>query len=194
MSFLLYDYSRKKGVYPVEVSSLHPGDHIMVLTPVQVGGQKLAQFSHHAIFVGDKFIGGVLTPSFVHSNPGDNVVLRPLERLTSRYDLFRVDHDDAPDKNAIVQRCLNALHTNTYPKFSVLSANCEHFANYCVYGKSFSKQIRRLKIAAAVLGAGVGAAALVHYKKQKLKNKRQMSRSVSRRRRQSRMRSRASHT
>ena len=166
LTYLMYDYVTKTGVTPVTADDLKPGDHIFVLTPVKVGQTQIAQFSHHAVFVGPQNIGGIAKPSIVHLNP-PVVVMKPVERLSNKYQLYRIEHADVPNKHAIVQRCIDALKPNNYPKFNYLTGNCEHFANYCVFGKPFSNQIWPLKVAgASALGVGVAAAAvLLHQKK-----------------------------
>lgn len=146
------------------------GDHIFYITPIKVPiifkNQQIAENSHHAIFVGEQNIKGVLTPSIVHNTGYRHIVIDPVSKFTN-HTLYRIEHADVPDKDAIMNRCMDAFRSKKYPKFTVLSANCEHFANYCVFGKAFSKQTRPFAIAGtAALGVGVTAAALVHHNKQ----------------------------
>jgi hypothetical protein len=151
LTYLMYDYLSQPGVSRVTAAELEPGDHVFVVTPLNVGAHRVGHFTHHAIFVGPHDVRGVRTPAIVHLTPRV-VVARPVERLSARYHLYRVAHDDVADKDAIVARCRDAAKPNRYAAFNVLTSNCEHFANFCVYGRSFSRQIRRpLKVAVAVL-------------------------------------------
>lgn len=171
LNYFIYDYTTKKGVTRVTIHELKPGDHIFYITPIKVPiifkNQQIAENSHHAIFVGEQDIDGVSTPSIVHNTGYRHIVIDPVSKFTN-HTLYRIEHADVPNKDAIVNRCMDAFRSKKYPKFAVLSANCEHFANYCVFGKAFSKQTRPFEIAgAAALGVGVTAAALVHHNKQK---------------------------
>ena len=119
-----------------ELTDLYPGAHIRV----QIG-----DFYHHGIYIGDGEVVQFGLPFDVYTDPSQVKVLRsPLKDFCSNAVFIEVYHfskkelkQKLPDEQ-IVKTALSKVGEGGY---SVIANNCEHFANYCVFGKKTSKQI-----------------------------------------------------
>ncbi len=96
-------------------------------------------FAHHGIYVG----GGKVIHygALVY-----DIVRRPVEEVTLEAfaggrPIFVVQHDSLPfDVNQIIERARSRLGEHRY---RLLTNNCEHFVEWCLYGEQRSFQVER---------------------------------------------------
>lgn len=133
-----------------------PGDHLRT---------SRWGYHHHGVFMG--YDGETGEPEVVHfSHPpgefwGDRTVRRdPLKYFNNGRPAEVVDHPNALPRAEILKRALAWVSTEG-GDFNIGANNCEHFANRCVDGKHYSRQVARVHIvffitAFLMLLAGVG--------------------------------------
>ena len=119
-----------------QMLELYPGAHIRV---------QVKNVYHHGIYVGNDEVVQFGLPYDMYNDPKDVKVLRsPLKDFCaddafievycySRKELRRKNSDEE-----IVRIALSKVGEGNY---NILKNNCEHFANFCVFGDSMSKQI-----------------------------------------------------
>jgi hypothetical protein len=113
----------------LENADVQPGSHLIT---------SRRRYYHHGIY-----LGGRRVVHYAGFHKGFQV--GPVEVLA--LDCFAggqpVWVDDAPmsqfDAEEVIRRALSRLGENHY---RLLTNNCEHFCNWCLYGKSSSEQVR----------------------------------------------------
>ncbi|MCY1550271.1 Lecithin retinol acyltransferase [compost metagenome] len=96
-------------------------------------------YDHHGIYIGNRRV--IHYSGFCNNFRGG-----PIEELTldafsnSRPIWIRAPHEARYTKQEIVRRAMSRLGENHY---RLLTNNCEHFCNWCLYGESYSNQVRR---------------------------------------------------
>lgn len=113
----------------------YPGAHIRV----QVGN-----IYHHGIYIGDNMVVQFGMPFNIHQNPEEvKVIKSPIEDFLSN-GFLEVRIFDKKEKklkhsdNEIIKTALSMIGEGGY---NILHNNCEHFANYCVFGRKTSSQV-----------------------------------------------------
>lgn len=94
-------------------------------------------YMHHGIYVGSGMVVHYagLSRSF-HSGPVEEV---PLSRFSMGRAVQIIEYSESKySHQEIVQRARSRLGENQY---KVLRNNCEHFCNWCISGRSRSKQV-----------------------------------------------------
>jgi Lecithin retinol acyltransferase len=96
-------------------------------------------YTHHGMYVGD---GRVVHYSglsgFWQCGPVEEV---PLARFAAGHRVHIVDHDrPLYSAQEIVRRARSRIGENDY---RLLTNNCEHFCNWCLYGVNRSEQVER---------------------------------------------------
>ena len=125
----------KNGAW--ELTDIYPGAHVRV---------KVGSYYHHGIFIGNGEVVQFGLPFNVYGDPSEIRVLRsPLSDFcpsdASFIEVYRFSGKEKKQKASdeeIVRRALAAVGEGGY---NVFTNNCEHFANYCVFGKKSSDQI-----------------------------------------------------
>jgi hypothetical protein len=115
----------------LEITAVQPSSHLITARP---------HYYHHGIYLGDL---RVVHYAGFHSA----FEVGPIEVLT--LDRFACGQpvcvDAAPcsrfDREEVIRRALSRLGENRY---RLLTNNCEHFCNWCLYGQSRSEQVRAL--------------------------------------------------
>lgn len=95
-------------------------------------------YIHHGIYLG---AGEVIHYSGLFGGlHGGAVKILPIERFSAGKTVqFRRDPKPQFSTDEVVRRALSRLGENRY---RVLTNNCEHFCNWCLYGRSTSAQVR----------------------------------------------------
>lgn len=113
---------------PVKVrasKTLRPGDHVRVWRGC---------YWHHAIYVGNGWFiefGGGLS--------GGHVEYVSWGTFARGSRVERVEHERRYSPDQVVERAQSCLGMSG---FSLLTNNCEHFANWCVAGRAESHQVQ----------------------------------------------------
>ena len=120
-----------------ELTDLYPGAHIRV---------KTGSFYHHGIYIGNGEVVQFGLPLDIYGDPSEIKIMRsslkdfcPSE--SSFIEVYRFSPKEAKKKQsdeAIVKAALSHVGEGGY---NVFTNNCEHFANFCVYGEKVSSQI-----------------------------------------------------
>jgi hypothetical protein len=94
-------------------------------------------YMHHGIYVGRGMVVHYAGLSrFWHLGPVEEVTM---SRFSRRRPVQIIEHGESTySPQEIVQRARSRLGENDY---QVLRNNCEHFCNWCVSGRSHSKQV-----------------------------------------------------
>ena len=115
---------------------LYPGAHIRV---------KIKNYYHHGIYIGNGRVVQFGHPFNVEQDPKDVKVIESLiEDFVGPADFIEVyqySKKELKQKNKdedIIKIALACIGEGGY---NILTNNCEHFANRCVFNKSISKQI-----------------------------------------------------
>ncbi|MGN0909777.1 MAG: lecithin retinol acyltransferase family protein [Succinivibrio sp.] len=107
-------------------------------------------YSHHGIYAGS---------GMVVAKTRSGVGMYTLEEFSRGQGIDVIEHADrAFSRYETVERAKSRLGEKGY---SLLSSNCEDFANWCISGKSDSSQVRLAAAAAAGVAAAAGAAGLI---------------------------------
>lgn len=107
-------------------------------------------YDHHGIYVGNHRVISYLNDT--------GVTQTSYETFAAGDPVYVVEHDDRRySYDEIARRAEQRLGEDDY---NVAFNNCEHFANWCVTGKEYSKQVREAVTTAAQVGAMAGAAVL----------------------------------
>ena len=128
----------KKGTW--ELVDLYPGCHVRV---------KINNYYHHGIYVGEGNVVQFGMPfdalKFEASDVSQiKVILSPLKDFTMGNNFIEVycySKSEARQKQKesdIIKTAMSHLGDSGY---NILTNNCEHFANYCVFLKKQSDQI-----------------------------------------------------
>eukprot|EP00066_Takifugu_rubripes_P011130 XP_003979578.2 PREDICTED: HRAS-like suppressor 3 [Takifugu rubripes] len=139
-------------------------------------------YQHWAVYVGDGFVVHLTSPfegrggqsSSIRSVLTDRAVVKKEKLLDvvgdNKWKINNsLDNKYEPRPSHIIVKAACEL-VGQQRRYSVLSANCEHFVNELRYGKAESRQARTAEMALAAGAAvvvGVGIAALVVAKKKK---------------------------
>ncbi len=112
---------------------LHLGLH---LAAARIG------YRHHGIYIGN---GEVI--SYLR-DPG--ITRYSVEEFSEGQQVYVIDHkgERCFKDNEIVERAISKIGESDY---KLLTHNCEHFANWCVTGKEYSKQVQKATVIAAGL-------------------------------------------
>jgi hypothetical protein len=111
--------------------SLAPGTHLVT---------SRRGYMHHGIYVGRGMVVHYAGLSrFLHFGPVEEVTM---SRFSRRRPVQIVEYSESKySPQEIVQRARSRLGENDY---QVLRNNCEHFCNWCISGRSHSKQAESL--------------------------------------------------
>lgn len=119
-----------------------PGDYIMSKV---LDGHGINFYEHHGIYIGD---GKVIHFAARGGDFSTDIKIRKttLEKFLDGGELeFRdfdaVDNDQRYSNDMVVKRAMRVLKSQNFGSYNLLTNNCEHFANYCVFGKKFSEQV-----------------------------------------------------
>lgn len=116
-------------------------------------------YSHHGIYAGS---------GMVIAKTRDGVGEFTLDEFSRGQGIDVIEHADRAFSRAqTVERAKSRIGEKGY---SLLSSNCEDFANWCISGKSDSSQVRLAAAAAAGFVAAAGAAGLVLAKSSTARN------------------------
>lgn len=118
-----------------ELTDLYKGAHIRV---------KMNNFYHHGIYIGDGMVVQFGMPNNVFEKPENVKVLKsPISSFSSDgfievriYNKKELKQKRSNDE--IVKEALSHVGEGGY---NILHNNCEHFANFCVFGKKQSTQM-----------------------------------------------------
>jgi hypothetical protein len=96
-------------------------------------------YTHHGMYVGrGRVVHYSGLSGFWQCRPVEEV---SLTRFVARHSVQVVDHDrSAHSPQEIVRRARSRIGENDY---RLLTNNCEHFCNWCLYGVSRSAQVER---------------------------------------------------
>lgn len=124
----------KKGEW--KLIDLYPGAHIRI---------KVDNFYHHAIYIGNGEVIQFGLPFNMYTNSIDvKVIKSPLSDFCKPDDFIEVycyskkELKQKYDDKVIIENALSHLGEGGY---SIIKNNCEHFANLCIFGQKYSKQI-----------------------------------------------------
>lgn len=124
----------KKGEW--KLIDLYPGAHIRV---------KIKNYYHHGIYIGNNEVVQFGHPFNANEDPNNVFVIKsPIQDFAANNEFIEVyvySKKELKLKNKdedIVKIALSHLGEGGY---NVLTNNCEHFVNRCVFNKSFSEQI-----------------------------------------------------
>lgn len=121
-----------------------PGHFFQVPTTLVSDSHGTNLYEHHGIYIGDGKVIHFAAPD------GDfSMDIKIRETTLGKFkdggeleirDFDAVDNDLKLSNDEIVQRAKNSLERQDFGSYNLLTNNCEHFANYCVFGKKFSEQ------------------------------------------------------
>lgn len=96
-------------------------------------------YTHHGIYIGNGQV--IHYAGFCEAFKSAPVEITSLEKFQGSAKKIKVVSYDTPcfSPQEIVRRAKSRLHED---KYHLLRNNCEHFATWCVTGKSVSKQVR----------------------------------------------------
>jgi len=125
----------KEGTW--ELVDLYPGCHIRV---------KTNNFYHHAIYIGDGEVVqfGLPFDPYNNTNYKDIKVIRsPLKDFSKSmfievYVYSKKELKKKKKDSEIIKTALSSVGEGGY---DILKNNCEHFVNYCIFGKAESHQV-----------------------------------------------------
>ena len=124
----------KKG--ELQLIDLYPGAHIRV---------KVGNFYHHGIYIGDGEVVQFGLPFDMYTDAKDVKVLRsPISDFCKPDDFIEVyvySRKELKQKFKDEVIIANALSHVGEGGYSIIKNNCEHFANFCIFGKKVSDQI-----------------------------------------------------
>ncbi|MBQ9467602.1 MAG: lecithin retinol acyltransferase family protein [Clostridia bacterium] len=120
-----------------ELTDLYPGAHIRVRT---------GSFYHHGIYIGGGEVVQFGLPRDIYGDPSEIRILRsPVKDFcpddSSFIEVYRFSRKELKQKQSDAQIVAAALAHVGEGGYSVLRNNCEHFANFCVFGRKTSAQI-----------------------------------------------------
>ena len=120
-----------------ELIDLYPGAHIRV---------KTGSFYHHGIFIGNGEVVQFGLPLDVYRDPSEIRILRsPIQDFcpseTSFIEVYRFSKKELKQKQSDEEIVRTALAHVGEGGYNIFTNNCEHFANFCVFGKKVSAQI-----------------------------------------------------
>lgn len=122
-----------------QMTEPHKGAHIRV---------RMSDFYHHGIYIGDDEVVQFGLPSDVYSDASKIRVMRsPLKDFCGTASFFEVYCYSKKEKKLkradddIVKTALSKVGEGNY---NIINNNCEHFASFCVFGKSSSPQIDQI--------------------------------------------------
>lgn len=116
----------------------YPGAHIRV---------QVDSVYHHGIYIGDNKVVQFGLPMSIYQDPNTiKIIESPIEDfLNGGFLEVRIyDKKEKKSKNKdsdIVKIALSKVGEGNY---NLLTNNCEHFANYCVFGKKTSSQVDKV--------------------------------------------------
>ena len=116
----------------------YPGAHIRV---------QVDSVYHHGIYIGDNKVVQFGLPMSIYQDPNTIKIMEsPIEDfLNGGFLEVRIyDKKEKKSKNKdsdIVKIALSKVGEGNY---NLLTNNCEHFANYCVFGKKTSSQVDKV--------------------------------------------------
>lgn len=117
----------------------YPGAHIRVQT---------ANFYHHGIYIGNDEVVQFGLPNAPYSSWDEIKVLRsPIADFcgsASFYEVYVFDRKERKRKKRDAEIIETALSKVGEGGYHLLYNNCEHFANFCVYGEASSAQIEEV--------------------------------------------------
>lgn len=119
-----------------QLVDLYEGAHIRVQTP---------NYYHHGIYIGNDEVVQFGLPNAIYGSWDDIKVLRsPIEEFCGGANFIEVyvfDRKELKRKKSNAEIVATALSKVGEGGYHLLSNNCEHFANFCVFGQSVSTQI-----------------------------------------------------
>ena len=121
-----------------EMIEPYPGAHIRV---------QVDNLYHHGIFVGDNKVVQFGLPMSIYQDPATiKVLLSPVEDfLNGGFLEVRIyDKKEKKLKNKDSEIVKIALSKVGEGDYSLLYNNCEHLANFCVFGKKISSQVDKV--------------------------------------------------
>lgn len=114
----------------------YPGAHIRV---------KVKNFYHHGIYIGDNRVIQFGLPEAMYSDASSikvlNSTLKEFMGSSLFYEVYVFSKKEEKKKysdDIIVKNALNYVGQGNY---NILTNNCEHFANKCIFGENKSSQI-----------------------------------------------------
>lgn len=117
----------------------YPGAHIRV---------KVGKFYHHAIYIGNDEVVQFGYPSdiFNESQKNIKIIRSPISEFLNNgfleVRIYNLKEKKLKRKDLeIVQIALSKIGEGNY---NILQNNCEHFANFCVFGKKTSSQVAQI--------------------------------------------------
>ena len=129
------------------------------------------------LYLGDHLITGRLGYSHHGIYAGSGMVIAKTRNGVGEFTLDEFSHGQGIDVIEHADRAFSRAQTVERAKsrigekgYSLLSSNCEDFANWCISGKSDSSQVRLAAAAAAGFVAAAGAAGLVLAKSSTARN------------------------
>ncbi len=128
----------------IERADLLAGDHIYVR-------RYRAIYSHHGIYVGEDRVVHYSDAGGLGNKSASAVVETSLDEFLIGGKLRCRKHSKPLPSDEIVSRAREQLARQGY---SLIWNNCEHFATFCATGKTRSRQVKRVAMAAVSL-AGV---------------------------------------
>ena len=124
----------KKGCW--KLIDLYPGAHIRA---------KVNSFYHHGIYIGNDEVVQFGLPFEMYKNNDEVKVLRSnISEFCGNNDFIEVyvySKKELKQKYSDEEIIKNALSHVGEGGYNILRNNCEHFANYCVFGVKKSEQI-----------------------------------------------------
>ena len=125
-----------------ELIDLYPGCHIRC---------QVNNFYHHGIYIGDGKVIQFGLPFDVYKsdiNPEEISVVEsslsefsPKSKFIEVYSYSKAEARKKFSDTEIIERAKSLLGTKGY---DVLNNNCEHFANFCIFGEKKSYQIDKI--------------------------------------------------
>ena len=128
-------------------TDLHPefGDRIEM-------SRWLGAYKHWAFYIGSDIVvnfTGVENPASKSKSEKLQIVQSDLRETIGQSPARINNGDDAENfspatRPEVAERMLHFMEN--WPEYNVVSNNCEHFTNYCRYGKKFSKQMDKYDV------------------------------------------------
>lgn len=115
-------------------------------------------YRHFGVYVGDDKVVNYQGDPEDETNPEKaRIILSTLDQFANgdKVKADRVRKNPLPDEET-VRRAMSFIGTGL-GEYSLVFNNCEHFANFCKYGKKISRQVKKdVTIAGSVLAALAG--------------------------------------
>jgi hypothetical protein len=172
LNFLNLALSNGVSKFCITPIPIQPGDHIY--RDIREKGT-LKHLTHHGIYLGNgrviNFSGNELSLKklLFHATQARIRVTSIINFLVKGSRLRIKHYKECDPSSVVISRAEKALVEQTFPQYSMIKNNCEHFCHYCKTGIARSQQVetglKYASIAASALAAAVSLGVLVASRK-----------------------------